>query len=319
MPRIGIIGFKTDSHVRRLAREIAKRGAEAATIDFLNFPRFNLLSIDGISTYDDIHVEQPIELSTIDLLFIRNFANPFPSHNDDRPRFIQLGKRAASALSAQYNLVRMLERRIPVINTLQAMLYHRLKCFQYFVLAKTGLSVPHSLYSNNVEEAKEFASRFPNGAIVKPGTGGAEVIMADRTFFESTQSILKVRPFLFQQYVKGRSLRAYCLGGEVLSIGEIHYDKKYVDWREKNSRIEAVEADENLITQLAKATNILNLPFCSIDIEYDAYTRKYYLLDFSPAPLFLGWSRSTNTDIAGEVAEYLLGVIDNGAILWKDT
>jgi glutathione synthase/RimK-type ligase-like ATP-grasp enzyme len=198
------------------------------------------------------------------------------------------------------------------------MLYHRLKSFQHFVLARAGLPVPQSLYSNKVEEAKEFVSRFPNGAIAKPGTSGAEVVMADRTFFESTRDIMKARPFLFQQYLKGRSLRAYCLGGETISIGEIHYDEKYVDWREKKSRIEVVEADANLITQIAVATNTLKLPFCSIDIEYDACTRKYYLLDFSPAPLFLGWSKLIEADIAGEIANYLLAVIDNGAVLWKD-
>lgn len=319
MPRIGIIGFKTDPHVGLLVREIERHGAEAVVIDFYNFPRFNLLSFAEAATFDDIHVKEAIEFSTIDLLFIRNFVFPFPVSAGNREQFIKLGRHATTSLFLQYGVVRMWEQRIPVINNLDSMLFHRLKSYQMFLLTRHRLTVPATLSTNNTTEVEAFIGRFPQGVIAKPGASGAEVVMADREFFDSNDEILKNRPFLFQQYVKGKSLRAYCLGGEIISIGEIVCDSEEVDWREKKSRIDAFEAGRELILEIAKASKVLNLAFCSVDMEYDAYTRKYYLLDLSPAPLFAGWSKSTNTNIAGRIVEYLLRVIDNRGIIWKDS
>lgn len=319
MPTIGIIGFKTDPHVQLLVKEIERQGSRAAIVDFYNFPRFNLLSIGETASYDDIHINETVCFSTIDLLFIRNFAYPFPANAGNRSQFIERGAGVRNNLAFQYSVVRMLENRIPVINNLDSTLFHRLKPYQHFVLKRHGVSVPQTLSTNNVEEIEAFLRKFPRGVIAKPGTSGAEVVMADRDFFEHNKEILRVRPFVFQQYVKGRSLRAYSLGGRIISIGEIVHDKRLVDWREKEIGIEPYEPDAALRAGIAGAVKNLNLVFCSIDLEYDAHTEQYYLLDFSPAPLFTGWSRTTKVNIAGKIADYLFGVINNNGILWNES
>lgn len=318
MPRIGIIGFKTDPHVQLLVQEIERCGQTALVIDFYNFPRFNLLSLDHPASYDDIHVESPIRFSSIDLLFLRNFAYPRAGNPGSRARLIEGSAALRDKLFFQYSVVRMLEQRIPVINTLEAASFHRLKSYQLYLLNRQGISVPQTVATNHIEEIEAFLRRFPRGAVVKPAASGAEVVMADREFFERNGKILQTRPFLFQQYVKGRSFRAYTLGGEIVSIGEIEYDKSQVDWREKETGIEPWEAEESLSLQITRAVRILNLAFCSVDIEYDEYTGKYYLLDFSPAPLFAGWIKRTNTDITGRIVAYLLRVIDKGGLLWEN-
>ena len=319
MPTIGIIGFKTDPHVQLLVKEIERQRARAVIVDFYNFPRFNLLSIDEAASYDDIHIDETVRFPSIDLLFLRNFAYPFPANASNRLRFIEHSAGVRNNLVLQYSVVRMLEDRIPVINNLDSTLLHRLKSYQHFLLNAHGISVPQTLSTNNVEEIEAFLGKFPQGVIVKPGTSGAEVVMADREFFENNQEILKTRPFVFQQYVKGRSLRAYSLGGRAISIGEIIYDKRVVDWREKEIGVEPYEVKEALRAEIARAVKILNLVFCSIDIEYDTLTKKYYLLDFSPAPLFTGWSKTTKTNIAGEIADYLFRVLDNNGIIWNES
>ena len=318
MPTIGIIGFKTDSHVQLLKTEIEQRGQTALIIDFFNYPRFNLLSLDQAASYDDIHVDAPIRLSSIDVLFIRNFGYSYPSGKGGRMGLIEESTALRDNLTFQYSAVRMMANRVPVINRLDSSLYHRLKSYQFFLLHRQGVSVPQTLSTNDIEEIEAFLRRCPRGAVVKPATSGAEVVMADREFLARNRDILKARPFLFQQYVKGTSLRAYTLGGEIVSIAEIKHDQSAVDWREKETGIEPWTAEEALKQEIARAVRILGLAFCSVDIEYDAYTGKYYLLDFSPAPLYSGWSSVTNTDITAMVVEYLLRVIDHGDTIWME-
>ena len=104
------------------------------------------------------------------------------------------------------------------------------------------------------------------------------------------------RPFMFQQYVAGRSLRAYTLGGQVSSMGVVRSDEKRVDWRAGPVQVERVEPEEALKLQIAKAVKLLGLSFCSIDIEHDDSDGKYYLLDFNPGALFTGWEPGNPQD-----------------------
>ena len=152
MPTIGIIGFKTDPHVQLLVKEIERQRARAVIVDFYNFPRFNLLSIDEAASYDDIHIDETVRFPSIDLLFLRNFAYPFPANASNRLRFIEHSAGVRNNLVLQYSVVRMLEDRIPVINNLDSTLLHRLKSYQHFLLNAHGISVPQTLSTNNVEE-----------------------------------------------------------------------------------------------------------------------------------------------------------------------
>jgi glutathione synthase/RimK-type ligase-like ATP-grasp enzyme len=208
--------------------------------------------------------------------------------------------------------------RIPVINDLWSSMFHRLKAYQYYLLHSNGISVPKTLVTNNLHKIRRFITDMDHRVIAKPNTSAAEVLMADNDFFEQNQHILKSRPFIFQQYVNGRSFRAYLLGGRIISMGEIHYDRRFVDWRERTNRIVTYKPEEPLKRQIEKAVRILGLAYCAVDIEYDDYTRKYYLLDFNPSALFTGWSRLVKMNMAGSIAEYLIEVLKRDGNIWQD-
>ena len=197
-------------------------------------------------------------------------------------------------------------------------MFHRLKAYQYYLLHSKEIGVPRTLVTNNLHEIHQFIANLDCRVIAKPNTSAAEVLMADTGFFEQNQHILKSRPFIFQQYVNGRSFRAYLLGARIISMGEIHYDRRFVDWRERTDKIIPYNPEEPIRRQIEKAVRILSLAYCAVDIEYDDYTRKHYLLDFNPSALFTGWSRLVNMNMAEIIAEYLIGVLKRDGNIWQD-
>jgi len=142
-------------------------------------------------------------------------------------------------------------------------------------------------------------------------------VMADDAFFAAQARRLAPRPFIFQQYVGGRSYRAYLLGGRVVSAGEILHDRAHVDWRERSRGATTVDLEPRLEEELARAVRLLDLPCAGVDIELDAPSGIYYLLDFNPSALFVGWGRMCGADVAAMIADYLLELAHGGRV-WRD-
>jgi len=318
MYKIGILGFKNDDHVKTLLQEIKRKKAQPVLIDFYNFPRFNLLTLGDETVYDDIHIKEEINLKDISILFIRNINRPLSDKYLSIKKLKSDSLHATRRLMYQYSFIKIMKNKIPVINMLYASCFHRLKAYQHYLLNSQGIRVPKTLATNNLKAIHEFAAKYHSRIIAKPNTSGAEVVMVDHAFLKKNKHIILSRPFLFQQYVKGKSFRAYVLGGKIISFGSIHYNENIVDWREKQGTVVKEMPQTNLKKQINKAVKILNLAFCSVDIEYDYDTKTYYFLDFSPNPLFLYWSKMTGDAIAVSIIDYLIKVIDNKGQIWQD-
>jgi glutathione synthase/RimK-type ligase-like ATP-grasp enzyme len=316
LPLIGILGQKNDAHVLSLSSELESRGATVLIVDFYNFPRFNLLTLNRDMCYDDIHVLQPLPLNDLDLLFVRSFSTRMPRALRNQEKCEAQSAETVAVHALKSSFIRIMEERIPVINSFPAMLFHRLKPYQYFLLDRNGIPVPGTMVTRNPIAARRFIAAHEGRVVVKPLAGGAEVVMAEGMLRETGMESPWKRPFMFQQYVAGRSLRAYTLGGQVSSMGVVRSDEKRVDWRAGPVQVERVEPEEALKLQIAKAVKLLGLSFCSIDIEHDDSDGKYYLLDFNPGALFTGWERLTGINMAARIAEYLLRVVKNRGEMW---
>ena len=66
-----------------------------------------------------------------------------------------------------------------------------------------------------------------------------------------------------------------------------------------------------------RAVRLLQLAYCAVDIEYDNRTGKYYFLDFNPSGLFSGWSNLIDINMAAQIAEYLIEVVQDDGIIWR--
>ena len=314
IPRVGIFGRKVDRQVTDLRDALARLGAHPVVVDFFNFPRFNLATLgQHACTYDDLNLPDPAVLTDLDLVHLRgacfiDLDADASSADLDAGEINAHYRRQVARLSVQLGLARRLARRVPVLNPVDAFLHHRQKAHQYALLARDGLPVPRTLVTSDARRARAFARDMPGGVVAKPLAGGAEVVLADEAFFEAHSRGMERRPYIFQQYVKGRSLRAYLLGGRVVSMGQLEYDRTRVDWREQVERVLPYTPSAELSALMGRAVRRLQMPCCGMDLEHDERTGELYLLDFNPSALYASWGRMTDTDMAGLLAEYLLEV-----------
>ena len=313
---IAIMGSKKDRHVTSLQLELEKRGCRVPCLDFKSFPRFSILNLFPDATYDDITVREILSLNKIDLLLIRNIPMSIPQPVS-RDSFIATTRLERNRTLLKYCTIAKYTRKIPVVNTLEAAMYHRLKAYQYYILHRNGITVPKTLVTCSLSDARRFAEQFDDQVIAKPNASAAEVVMADERFFELNKAILPNRPFIFQQFVSGNSYRCYLLGGRVVSCGRLFFDRTHVDWREKVDRAEPCTLDSSVERELVRAVRLLQLAYCAVDIEYDRKTGKYYFLDFNPGGLFAGWSRTMGINMAAQIAEYLIEVVKNDGVIWR--
>ncbi len=315
IPSVGIFGRKVDRQVTDLAAALTRLDARPVVVDFHNFPRFNLATLGrSVCTYDDLNLPDSAVLTDLDLVHLRG-ACFSDLDADAAPAELSAAeitahyRRQVARLSVQLGLARRLERLVPVLNPPHSFLFHRQKAHQYALLARHGVPVPKTLVTSDAGQARAFARDLSGGAVAKPLAGGAEVVMADEAFFEAQPGGGPLRrPYIFQQYVKGRSLRAYLLGGRVVSMGELEYDRARVDWREHVTRVMPYQPPAGLSALMERAVRLLDMPYCGMDVEHDERSGELYLLDFNPSALYASWGRMTETDMAGLLAEYLLGV-----------
>jgi glutathione synthase/RimK-type ligase-like ATP-grasp enzyme len=313
---IGIIGSKKDLHVRQLVEESEKKNIEAHVIDFTHFPKYNLLTISPFPSYDDIGILDTIPVKRLNLLLIRNFAAIDNSPVTTGDMLEAWSSRVKDIVSIQYGFVKVVGRRIPVINQPYYSRVHGLKPYQYYFLHSHGISIPGTLVTTDMQKIRTFKKEFDNRVIAKPCASGAEVVMADEKFFEKNKMIVGKRPFMYQQFVSGRSFRTYLLGGRIVSSAEIFFDRTYVDWRERAGKTVPCTLEEEVELHVEKAVRLLGMAYCGVDIEYDSHTGTYYLLDFNPSALFTGWSRLVNINMAEKIIDYILMVLQNGNRLW---
>ena len=320
MIRVGILGRRVDAQVKALEKALVEMGVEVRLADFHSFPKLNHATWCGDVSFDDVLRREPFSLAGVDVIHLRTTCYSELDPDDLPGDTVEVSahhRHQRAKVAFQLSLAKHLSRNIPVVNPVDAKRLHRQKPFQHHLLMRNRVSTPRMMVTNDIEQARIFVGSLPQGAVAKPLASGAEVVRADAAFFAENARRIETRPFIFQQYVKGRAIRAYAFGGRVVSAGEIHYDKRYVDWRERTDRVEPIELGDALESEVQRVVRLLDLPVCGIDIEYDEYRSQNYFLDFNPSALFVFWSRAVGADIARSFAEYLVSVARTGNP-WRD-
>lgn len=319
--RIGIFGRAGDREVAALRDALKQRGVTPVVIDFKGYPHLHALTWLGSVRFDDIAVPTPIELTSLDAVHLRPAAYEAMSDASaaaaDHATVARHHRRQGQRLSLQLAVCRRLATRMPVVNPADAFRFHRQKAYQHALLIAHGIRTPEALVTGCPEAARAFVDRFAGRVVAKPQASGAEVVMADDAFLERFAWADQRRPTIFQQYVHGRSYRAYVLGGRIVSTGRIVPRPGRVDWREHIASITPKRADESLAEPIARAVRLLDLPCCGIDVEHDDVTDRDYLLDFNPAAMFVHWSMTTGEDVPGAIAGYLKACAERGEVIWE--
>ena len=225
MRRVGVFGRWKDAHVRALSAALEAAGAEPVVVDFQGFPRFNLATMGSACTFQSVLTPEEIELDALDLVCLRSFC--FSQFDDEGTAssldVARFHREQIARVAFQHSLALRLARKVPVVNPPHAFRFHRQKARQHELLRRHEISLPRTLVISDASRARAFIDALDQRVVAKPLSGGAEVVMADFAFLSAQADRLRARPFIFQQYVKGRAFRAYVLGGRTVSFGEIRF------------------------------------------------------------------------------------------------
>ncbi len=318
--RVGIFGRAGNAEVCALRDALERQGTAATVVDFHGVPRLHTATWGDRFLFDDIKGTEPIAMRDQDVWHVRAAAvEPMSEESAARAEHGTVARhhrRQVARLALQLAIARHLGRHVPVINPPDAFRFHRQKGYQHTLLVRHGVPTPETVVTASIDDARAFVQRWGGRVVAKPQASGAEVVMADATFFESFASRGGCRPTMFQQFVRGASYRAYVLGGRIVSMGHIVPEPGVVDWRERVQSVTRARPSAALAHEVATAVRLLDLPCCGVDIEHDDATDKDYLLDFNPAAMFVAWSRRIGDDVPAEIARYLVACAKRGETLW---
>lgn len=303
-PTIGPVGHRNDPDLSELARAIEARGAKATTLDLTDIPAH----VNFHWERDSLRLGE-LDLLSLAALYVRTGVFPMPLQVPGKSREESEAltfpiRELGSLLSA---IIGELARHVAMVNPPDTYQYHRQKPFMYSTLARAGVPVPEFAVGSDLEQAALFVDRHAEQTVAKPLMGG-EVVLADFGYLEQHHAELDRRPLLLQRRILGRSVRGYVVGGRLIASAEVvHGD--VVDWRSDVRAIRPVRLSEAAEAAVVRVSTALGLVFAAVDVEEEGGADgPPWVLDVNPAPLFAGFSARSALDVAGPLADYLLGL-----------
>lgn len=312
--RVGLVGEIGDAEVIALGRALEDRGAEPVPLEFPLFPDRRALHECAASGRFGAE-----EFASLDAIFLRRTFRALPLGGDGRPfqsaeawwhRRVPDGQGPndeAECFAFKYAVLEILGHRIPVINPPSAQEVHRIKVSQLFSLMRAGLPVPPTVSGNDPEACRRFVEEQggEHQVVLKPLAG----IYKTRLLSEvGLDEALAAGPVLLQRYVRGETIRAYLVAGELHGAGRILRRGSAVDSSVEQIGVEPVELPQHAASAGWTAAERLGLSWTGMDFIRDADTGSYFILELNAAAMFAGFAQQTGCDIPGAIARLLLDV-----------
>lgn len=305
--RIGIVGQHHDADVQQLKTRIEDRGGEALVVDLFMFPSVLRASLSQDSlVYDDI------DLRELDAFYVRRLAAiwDLPLERLNQQEWVDLyGKfndymdKVRAIHSLKISLMRILCDEKLVINPYPSWAYHHLKLHQYWILKENGFNIPRFSAGNNYFDLKRFAE--DRAVVEKPVVTGPVQLVNEKSL-DSARDNLRQKPTVYQEYIEGRSIRAFVLGDDVIVACELPRKRWGVDASEQIEYMRRIELPSQIQREVVRAAKTLEMVFSGIDLQYEESSGEYYFLECNNAPYFRPYDTQVNADIGGKLADYLL-------------
>lgn len=305
--KIGIIGPSNDADVQELKAKIEDRGGEAGIIDLEHIPSFVKASI-GLESivFDDM------KLFDFDAFYVRHVAAmwylpPLQFTREEwtgyYDRFNDHMADQRAILSFKISMMRILCDRKLVVNPYDAWGYHHLKLHMYWLLKENGFKVPKFVAGNNYFDLKEFLGG--RDVVNKPLVSGP-VQRADAAALEAERESLRKRPMLYQEFIEGKSIRAFVLGDDTIATCELPHKVEGVDASEHIEFMKKIDLPKRMQKEIVRAAKTFHMVFSGVDLQYDEASGDYYFLECNSAPYFRPYDAQVGADIGGKLADYLL-------------
>ncbi len=300
---IGLIGREKDPQVALVKQRLEEMGREARVIDFRPFPRNA-----PITVREDSIKYEGVELLDFSVFYLRQLGYlwPIPQHEMTREewdayygRYLEYLTAERETLSLKHSVIRILSMERTVINPYDSFMYHRLKLYEDYLLRRKGFRVPESFATNDLSIVEK------NKYVYKGLAGGLGTHMVDDDFFRQHSDIFEQRPGLFQRYIKGRNLRVYVVGEEVVGAGFLLQKEAHVDSRVGQTGVEVFDPPDEVKEDAVRAVETLGMRFSGVDFMVTE-EGEYYLLEANPSPMFAGYEMMTGHPVSRKLAELLV-------------
>ena len=300
---VALVGSPEDAHVDAIARGLEKKNVEAVVVDASRFPDDYPISLrDGL---DDIEIEGR-SMGRPSAVYVRDLhASALSPWLDVEAEMEQSWRRTLVALREKAQimfslLARWTELGVPVYNP-PSPEWRLAKPFQLALLGEAGLPIPRTLWTNDPEQVRDFASR--DRVVYKPVAGGAatkELRPEDLT--DDRLRTLSGAPVTFQQLLPGDNYRVYCLDSEI--VGCFRITSQAIDFRQNEEIVDEATLPDEVLTQSMKATDVLGLRWTGMDLKDDG-SGTLRFLELNSSPMFLGFDARAGTDVLGALVQAL--------------
>ncbi len=300
-----LVGSRDDVHISTLAQRVEHEGGRAHILDTRSFPEDTRLALtedlEGI-TVNGRAMERP------GAVYLRSYHNHPLGHGVDVREEMETDWRTTLvAFREKTTLLRGMVGRwqelgVPIYNPLTAD-WRSPKPVQLALLAREGLPVPHTLWTNDPDEVRRFAAG--RRVAYKPVEGGAATQeLGPEDLTDERLAALSAAPVTFQELMPGEDVRVYVLDGEI--IASVRIISSALDFRQNEERVERMELPPEVARQCLRATQVVGWRWTGMDLKRDARGTLRFL-ELNGSPMFLGFDARAGTDILGRLARALVG------------
>lgn len=300
---VGIIGSKMERHSLYLQQELEHQGAQAFILDNSPNQPYPLSYCEETSYYE----EQ--DLSNTHIYFLRALFLPTPAFDSTqiKDQLNQYGYAAYAAERERYAAWLSWLKTAPyhgrlIINPVDTLLIHFAKPFQLECLRSANIPVPETLVTSNMNRLLEFSQG--RDVVYKPVAGGALCrLLTEEDKRPERLEALANAPVQFQQYIKGKDVRVFVLGDQV--IASFIIEGEGIDYREETKKVIPYEVTPAIAEMCIKACKSLGLIFSGVDLKL-CPDGSVVCIECNPSPMFEGFDQVAPHTIVSQLASYLI-------------
>lgn len=300
---VGIIGSNIERHSLYLKNELERQGAKAFILD--NSPHIPF----PLSLHETKSFYQNIDLTETDVYFLRALFLPTPAFDTSTitDQMTKYGHSAYAAERERYAAWLSWLKTAPyqgrmIINPVDTLLIHFAKPYHLECLKSAGIPIPDTLITSNVDHLLEFSKG--REIVYKPVAGGAlcRMLKEEDKNPERLEALANA-PVQFQEYIEGKDLRVFVLGGKV--IASFIVEGEGIDYREATNKVIPYEVTPEIAEMCMKACVTLGLIFSGVDLKL-CPDGSVVCIECNPSPMFEGFDQVAPVSIVSQLATYLI-------------
>ncbi len=296
----------TDSPLKAIYEKLKKTKE-----NFVLLNQFDVLDMDIILPEPDlkkdgyiIYKKKKIPLKTIKSIYLRPFSSlQMPGIKEDYNDKTNIHARE---FDEKMNTWLQITDAL-IINKTENMASNSSKPYQTELIRKTGLKVPRSIITTDIDEVKKFHKKY--GSIIYKSISGVRSIVSKLTEKKYDRlNNIKWCPTQFQEYLTGKDWRVHVVGNKIFPCRidtTAETDYRYTSVQGGKTEIFADKIPKNIEQKCFEISKKLKLPVVGIDLRF-TNNKEWYCFEANPSPGFTYYQNYTGLPIGEAIVELLI-------------